>query len=87
MSPWKKRKEHLSTSGRSIDGKQNKELKEIYKVFIEKITFDKKSKEVTLHLLFSQDFVRKLNHATEKESSPTEGDGSFVLSQEFCLIL
>ncbi|WP_161525896.1 recombinase family protein [Trichococcus alkaliphilus] len=76
--------EHL---GRSIDGKQNKDLKEIYKVFIEKITFDKKSKEVTLHLVFSQDFVRKLNHATEKESSPTEGDGSFVLTQEFCLIL
>ena len=35
----------LELLGRSIDGKRNKELKEIYKVFIDKITFDKKSKE------------------------------------------
>ena len=77
----------LAYLDKSLDGKQNKELKEIYKVCIDKVTFEKKSKEVAVHLLFGQDFIRKLNHATEKESSPTEGDGSFVLSAEIYLVL
>ena len=77
----------LAYLDKSLYGKQNKELKEIYKVCIDKVTFEKKSKEVAVHLLFGQDFIRKLNHATEKESSPTEGDGSFVLSGEIYLVL
>ena len=77
----------LAYLDKSLDGKQNKELKEIYKVCIDKVTFDKQSKEVAVHLLFGQDFIRKLNHATETESSPNEGDGSFVLSGEICLVL
>ena len=77
----------LAYLDKSLDGKQNKELKEIYKVCIDKITFDKQSKEVAVHLLFGQDFIRKLHHATEKESSPTEGDGSFILSGEIYLVL
>ncbi len=63
--------------GVQLDCKKNKELKEIYKVVIDKITIDKPSKEGALRLLFGQYFIRKLNHATEKESSPTEVDESF----------
>ena len=80
-------KNSWSTQNSNLSCKEINNLKETYKVFIDKITFDKQSKEVAVHLLFGQDFIRKLNHATENEPSPDDGDRFFVLSGEIYLVL
>ncbi|WP_051669189.1 recombinase family protein [Carnobacterium jeotgali] len=78
----------LDLLGIAIKDKEKKELKEIYKTFIDKITFDKSTKEVNVHLVFNKEILRKLNSNLEKEPSSSLADeGSFTLSESTYLIL
>lgn len=78
----------LDLLGLAIKNKEKKELKEIYKTFIDKITFDKATKEVTVHLVFSKEILKMLNNNFGLEPSSSLADeGSFTLSESTYLIL
>lgn len=69
------------------DSDAKKTTKLILKAFLDKITFNKNTKQdITMHLCFDQPTVNKLNSITKSDSTAnSKAVGSFTLSKNICL--